>query len=214
MKKGEKKKQRKALKKHRKAKLARSAARPISSRGAPRRIRQARSFPIDGCWTRSDWREHGVTVVVIARRQPDGKITFGNYLVDLYCLGLKNTFADMDVPQREFRRRHLKESFPDGKPIEITPALAHEIIYGSIEYARQFGFRPHRDFKYSERVLDPPDYHPRSGEVEFGKDGLPFFAAGPYDNAQAIIRKLMRTAGEGNFHYLAPICPIAGAWLG
>ena len=31
------------------------------------------------------------------------------------------------------------------------------------------------------------------------------FLLGPYDNARAIVGKLIRTAGEGNFDYLAKI---------
>ena len=86
--------------------------------------------------------------------------------------------------------------------MSISPVLAHEIVYGGIEYAAQFGFRPHRDFKLSQRVLDPPEAHPRAGTVEFGKDGKPFYISGPYDNPDAIVRQLSRTAGEGNFHFL------------
>ena len=44
--------------------------------------------------------------------------------------------------------------------------------------------------------------HPRSGKVKFGKDGKPLFISGPYDNAEAIVRQLARTAGEGNFDYV------------
>ncbi len=65
-----------------------------------------------------------------------------------------------------------------------------------IEYAAQFGFQPHRDFKLAQNVLDPPDAHPRTGKVEFGKDGKPFYIAGPHDNVNAILRQLARTAGK------------------
>jgi hypothetical protein len=92
-----------------------------------------------------------------------------------------------------------------GKPVEISPDLAHEIIYGGIEYAKQFGFRPHRDFDLSQFILDPPDAHPRTGKAEFGKDGKPFYISGPYDDVDAILRQLVRTAGEGNYHFMTQI---------
>jgi len=34
---------------------------------------------------------------------------------------------------------------------------------------------------------------------------MPFYAAGPYDDANAVMRTLTRTAGEGNFHFLVPV---------
>ena len=86
------------------------------------------------------------------------------------------------------------------EPCEVS--LAHELIYGSIEFARKYGFEPHRDFETASLVLDLPDLQPKKHNLEFGKDGKPFFIAGPYDNVQRIVNTLMRTAGEGNFNYL------------
>lgn len=154
-----------------------------------------------------NWKENGLAVVVVARRQPDGNIVFGNYLVDYYCLGVKNAFCNAEIPPGEFHRDYLMRMFRGEQPLGISPALAHELIYGSIEYAARFGFRPHRDFKLAQNVLDPPDRHPRSGAVEFGKDGKPFFVSGPYDNVEAIMRQLARAAGEGNYHFLTHLGP-------
>jgi hypothetical protein len=213
LKKGEKQKRQKALKRrterkqvHRQAR----AAKPTTT--ALYHIHQARNYPIEGCWTQPDWKEHGLAVIVIARRQPDGNIVFGNYLVDYYCLGLKDTYYNADVPPGQFRRDHLPKMFRTDPPVNISPALAHEIIYGGIEYAAQFDFHPHADFKLSRYILDPPDLHPRTGAVEFGHDGKPFYIEGPHDNTDAILRQLARTAGEGNFHYLMQIAGPPPGW--
>jgi len=169
----------------------------------------------EGCWVQESWQKDGLAVVVVARRQPNGNIVFGNYLVDCYCLGLKNTFCNADIPYDQFHHDFLPEFFRAvGKPIRISPALAHEIIYGAIEYAAQFGFRPQRDYRDSQYILDPPNVHPRSGKVTFGKDGKPFFFAGPYDNVDAIMRKLARTAGEGNYHYMVRVDGALEGWFG
>jgi hypothetical protein len=214
VKRGEKKKQRKALKKRTSRRQARQKARAAQpSSTATFHIRHARSYPIDSCWVQGDWEEGGLAVIVVARSQPDGNIVFGNYLVDFYCLGLKDTYNDANVPPGEFRRDHLPKMYRSTEPpVEIAPALAHEIIYGAIEYAGQFGFRPHRDFRRSRDILDPPDLHPRSGTVEFGHDGMPLYIQGPYDHAEAIVRRLMRTAGEGNFHYLMQVPGPQSGW--
>jgi hypothetical protein len=208
VKKGEKKKRRKALKRRAASKQARMATQTT----ALYHIRQARSYPIEGCWAQPGWDEGGLAVIAIARRQPDGNIVFGNYLVDYYCLGLKDTYYNADVPPGEFRRDYLPKMFRMGSPVGISPALAHEIIYGGIEYAAQFGFRPHSDFKRSRYILDPPDLHPRTGAVEFGYDGKPFYIEGPHDNVDAILRQLARTAGEGNYHYLMQIAGPPPDW--
>jgi hypothetical protein len=206
MKKGEKKKQQHALKRRTQSKQARKQVHALGPMTAQRHIKQARSYPLEGCWTHTGWEEGGMAVVVVARRQPDGGIVFGNYLVDYYCLGLKDTYCKADIPPGQFRQEALPWMLRRaGTPVSISPALAHEIIYGGIEYAAQFGFRPHSDFKLSQYVLDPPELHPRSGTVEFGKDGKPFYMSGPYDNVDAIIDRLRRTVGEGNFHFMTQI---------
>jgi len=215
MKKGDKKKQQKVYKRRAESKQARKQERLQGALSPLRYVRQARDYPIDGCWVRQGWEEDGLAVVAIARRQPNGNIVFGTYLVDTFCLGLKDTYFNADIPPGQFQREFLPKIFSSaGKPIKISPDLAHEIIYGGIEYARQFGFRPHSDYKLSQLVLDPPDAHPRTGQVEFGKDGKPFFVAGPHDNVDAIMRQLARTAGEGNSHYMIPLegLPVEDEW--
>jgi hypothetical protein len=205
LKKHERKKRQKALKRRTKRKRVHRQARAAKAATALYHIRQARNYPIEGCWTQPDWKEHGLAVVVIARHQPDGNIVFGNYLVDTYCLGLKDTYFNADVPPVQFRRDYLPKMFPADPPVNISPALAHEIIYGGIEYAAQFDFHPHADLKLSRYVLDPPDLHPRTGAVEFGHDGKPLYIEGPSDDTDAILRQLARTAGEGNFDFLVQI---------
>jgi len=56
------------------------------------------------------------------------------------------------------RTAHMCINAPEPCSIE----LAHEIIYGGLEYAQRLGFQPHRDFtaQFCDQVLDPPESHP------------------------------------------------------
>ena len=202
MKKGEKKRRQKALKKRTKRQQGRQRAGTARPTTALVHIRRARDYPIEGCWTQADWQDGGLAVVVVARQQPDGDLVFGVYLVDYFCLGLKDTYCNANMAPGSFHRENLPEIIPGGQPVEISPALAHEIIYGSIEYAARFGFKPHADFRRSRQILDPPDRYPCTGAVEFGHKGKPLYIQGPRDNAGAIMRQLERTAGEGNYDFL------------
>jgi len=208
---GEKKKQQKALQRRTERKEVRRRA-SITDRLNTLVFRQAGNYPIEGCWIRPDWREGGLTVLVLARRQPDGNLVFGVYMVDYYCLGLKDTCCRADVPPGEFRRKALPQILDTEQPLAISPAGAHEMIYGGIEYAAQYGFEPHADFKLSQYLLDPPDRHPRSGAIEFGYKGKPLYIQGPRDNPEAIVRQLLRTAGEGNFDYLVEVPGQSAGW--
>ncbi len=215
MKKGDKKKRDKALKRRAQSKMARGQQRAIGMiHPALRLLKQARTYSFENCWVQDDWQENGLAVVCVARRQPNGNILFGVYLVDYYCLGVKDAYFNADIPPATFQREFLPKIFrAAGKPISISADLAHEIIYGAAEYARQFGFRPHADFDRAQMVLDPPEMHPRTGAVTFGKDGKPFYISGPHDNVNAIMRQLARAAGEDNYNYLAHIDDPSKIWI-
>lgn len=183
----------------------RSRIRPVQMTGPRHYLQHARDYPIMGCWIMEGWQEHGITPVVIARQQAPDKVIFAVYMMDIYCLGVKDAFANADLSLAKFERELPKMCAH--KPIECSVELAHEVVYGGMEYAARYGFHPHRDFtdQFCDQVLDPPDAHPRSNNVVFGHEGKPFYLSGPYDNQwkiNTIINTLRRTAGEGNFHYV------------
>lgn len=166
-----------------------------------RPVPNATAFPIHACWVQRGWRESGLALITIVRRQPRDRYAIGGFLADFYCLGVKEAFS---------RGGYLADDLDDlidgtysvepQEPMDV--ALAHELIYGSIEYAARLGFKPHRDFAIAKCMLDPPDAHPRTGEVPFGFDGQPYYIQGPNDNWTAIVEQLERTVGEGNFGFL------------
>ncbi len=165
----------------------------------------AREYPFYGCWIMAGWKESGITPIVVAREQEPGRIMFGIYEVDLYCLGIKDVFTRVDYSLNRFRRDLPKfcAGYPEQCPIE----LAHEIIYGALEYAEKLGFQPHPDFKnqLADLMLAPADAYLRTNQVTFGKDGKPLFVAGPYDDERRcrfVINTLINSCGEGNFDYL------------
>jgi hypothetical protein len=205
-----KKRQKQVMKKRRKAKLAASkriqnALVALSTRAL---LRKAREFPIVECHISRAWKkqgEEGLVQVVIARKQPDGAVVVGTYLLDVYCLGLKDTFADAGVRMSVFRERILAGLHHQTPMEKCPPELAHQIIYQAIDYAAKFGFRPQKDWKFSQFVLEKRGTFKENYDLKFGKDGKPFFIQGPYDNAKAIIDRLERTAGSGNYDYVAMV---------
>lgn len=170
-----------------------------------RHLTHAREYPLYGCWVMKTWQEGGMTPIVVARQQEFRRIVFGVYLVDYYCLGIKNAFTRTDYSFSKFERELpiLCNSEPEPCSVEF----AHEMVYGALEYADKLGFQPHPDFYQlgANLVLDPPEAHPRVDHIAFGHDGKPFYVSGPNDTeamTSFVIRTLKRTCGEGNFDYL------------
>ena len=200
-----KRRQKKLMKKRqkdkaRKKKLAGST--PFALLTARRKILQARNFSIYECLINPSWKEGGLATILLSRQQPNGHILFGFYLVDIYCLGLKNTFCNADFSLWRYETEVRERIHPEEDPVECPISLAHHIVYGGIEFAAQFGFRPNKDFELSQYVLEDKNSIESCEGIEFGKDGQPFYIAGPDDNVGYIIRQLESKAGEGNFKFI------------
>lgn len=168
-------------------------------------INNARELPIQECLINPQWKEEGMATILISRKQADGKLAFGTFMVDTFCLGLKNTFCNANITSDEYENTFKEKMYSLTSYIECDIDLAHQIIYGAIDFARELGFDPQRDFKLSRYILEEPSEKYSSDHLEFGKDGKPFYIAGPDDNAEHIIRKLSAKIGDGGFNFTAPV---------
>jgi hypothetical protein len=167
-------------------------------------IERAKQFPIHECLVNEGWQDQGLAHILLSRKQRNNGLIIGVFLVDIYCLGLKNAFCNANISSEEYDK--LKFGMSQESPlITCDPMLANRIIYGAIEYARKLGFEPQKDFALSRFVLDEPSDADLSFNVEFGKNGKPLYIAGPNDNVDHVMKQLIKNAGEGKFHYLLPV---------
>lgn len=152
----------------------------------------------------------GVAGVLVARRDRPRRVSVGGYLVDVYCLGVKNALGPRVMKDDDLAsfRRSFFEGFADaGPPLEAPLDLARHLVCGAVDYARGLGFEPH------------PDYAPVAGHlgrweqasaITFGRDGVPYYVQGPYDNGSSVLRTLNRTVGQDNFRFIAGAEAAAG----
>lgn len=191
-------------KKARRSQIVKSPFRVEPSSRSPRQhLRHARDYPIDECLINEDWADpYALVQVVVARRQPDGDIAFGVYLIDKGCLGLKQTFCNVGFSRKKYRDEVVGRLEENQALESCSPELAHQIIYQAIDYATRWGFKPHKDFRDTRRILVPRGVYEEEHEIEFGLDGQPFYFSGPYDKVDIIRRKLDRTAGQGNYRFI------------
>ena len=141
----------------------------------------------------------GLGQVVVARAIR-GRYQLCVFLVDYWCLGVKDALGPRSCNRNEFASsmNQIFKNFPEGYR-EISLQQAQAIVLGAEEYAEHLGFKPHSDFNKSRPFLGEWDGEPK---LEFGRDGKPFFISGPYDNADRIFNTIMKSVGEGNFNYM------------
>jgi hypothetical protein len=148
--------------------------------------------------------EAGIGHVVVSRFKSEGRVESGVFLLDVYCLGVKDAFFTI-LHVSEHEERLLDRVFRDGRQA-LSPACARKLVQDAISYARTLGFEPHSDFKQAARVFGGIAADECQTPFTFGKDGKPLYIQGPHDSpvkAERIMKLLHAKCGEGNYHYLA-----------
>ncbi|PZH16453.1 helix-turn-helix domain containing protein [Streptomyces sp. NTH33] len=182
--------------------------------------------PVVGCWVNAGWsagldlagapdwaaadpvgREPdpdtgGFAQILLARRERASRVTVTGFLVDVYCLGVKNVTGP-EVMGSGSLTTYVPTYYSafDHSPLPIRAEQAQAIVHGAVAYARGLGFEPATDFADAAVHLGTPPGDRLT--IGFGRDGKPFYFSGPYDNPRKVVQTLERTCGNGNYHYVA-----------
>jgi hypothetical protein len=175
--------------------------------GVRERLTAARDAPIHDCMIADSIDDEGFGILVLSR-DCKSEIAFASFLVDRYCLGVKDVDADV-LPRTEYAG--LIDCYKERMTFdEITPATARRLVEDAVAYARELGFPPHRDYAKGRPIFG--DINPDLADeiFEMGKDGKPLYISGPDDapfRSNAILNTLEKTCGPGNYHFLVGIDP-------
>ncbi|MBA2323191.1 MAG: helix-turn-helix domain-containing protein [Pseudonocardiales bacterium] len=148
-----------------------------------------------GCWVSPGWRRNlhihghhdwldvpatddgaeGLAGVVVARHERPYPVSAAGYLVDTYCLGVKNalgprSMSDSDLPT--FLRRFFAAFGGDAVPLEASLELTRHLVWGAVQHARRLGFGPHPDLAPVSGHLGTWD---ETSAITFGHDGVPYY---------------------------------------
>lgn len=144
--------------------------------------------------------------VLISRKLPDGRIAFGAFLLDVFCLGVKNAFPGITPPEDYAEMRESLGSTME--LVSIEPACARKLTEGAVAYARDLGLPPHADYRKTQPIFGNVDPSACPHEYAYGKDGKPVFIAGPDDSparCRRIISVLTDRLGPDRFEYTVPL---------
>jgi len=167
------------------------------------RLQRAANWPVVQALASDELWDDGIGYLAIARQDPGGQIVFALFLVDVYCLGVKNAFWRAGT--REDLQDMVEQMEVTQTMVAIAPACLAKTVKGAVEYAQSFGFRPHPDYRHASTLLDGIDPSTCPHQLAFGRDGKPFYMQGPNESlAQAAaIAERVRDAG-GHFTIALP----------
>lgn len=163
-------------------------------------IREGLKQPIAECLATHSDCDTGMTAIMVVKPVTYDIQLLGAFVVDTYCLGVKDCFLRVGHPEQIEEQRE--------EMVPMPPEDAKKLILGAVEYAEGLGFPPPKEFRQAMRIFEGVDENASGKSYTFGRDGKPFFIAGPHDSAgkcRLVMSQLAKTCGEGNYHYMLPV---------
>lgn len=164
----------------------------------------AATYPVHECLVSKQLFDVGLGSVLVSRKLQSGMIAMSLFLVDVYCLGVKDAMFSVMDPEEYGLRLGKLAGTQTLEPAE--PSCVRKLVEGAIAYAQDLGFAPHRDYEAAGRIFGEIDPAACLENYEFGKDGKPFYVSGPLDSpakSKRIIDTLTERLGPEGFHFMA-----------
>lgn len=146
--------------------------------------------------------------LVVSRKHINGNLTYAAFLVDLYCLGVKDTTFAFNRSVLEYDEMITSYNQEDFRLKRIDYKLAHNIIFAGYDFATEIGLPSHPDFNKTTRfILEEDDEKIELIEVACGMNGIPTLIMGPDNEAECkrTMVKLNFTIGESGYRVINEI---------
>ena len=129
-------------------------------------------------WRSADLFDSGYGYLVVSRFKADGRVEAGFFLLDVFCLGVKDAGYHHFRSIADYQEGLIGSFFPDENPVRMTPEAARKLTEGAISYAKGLGFSPAADYKKASRVFGGVTTANCHEQFMFGKNGKPLYAQG------------------------------------
>lgn len=160
---------------------------------------RVRNLPIGQCTIDKEWKNIGLTFIVVPRLHKQGTYTIGTYLVDTFCRGIVDSTYYFNISEEAYQEQLtlMGEHFDRE---EIDYVEAHNIIYGAIAFAETAGIQPHKSFELTRYILEEDTEDIPLIDYEFGKEEKHFLVAKDKIEASRYLPLLTKNLGD-NFGY-------------
>ena len=195
---------------HRQKKLAKKKKkRSVTVKKVTRSMTKAKAYakyPIHECLIPDNLFSSGIGELVVARRTPSGDIAFGAFVIDVFCLGVKDAmFLVMSEHEYEHKIKAGMARAANRAFEKIHQTSAKKLLDGLIKYSKELGFAPHPDYKNAYDIFGDIDTSVSPEKYTYGREGKPFYVNGPYESEadiKRILNTLTKSCGEGGFDSL------------
>jgi hypothetical protein len=163
---------------------------------------RAARFPIHDCLIPDNLFEFGIGTVILSRSLPNGELALTMFLVDVFCLGIKDAFYRI-LSQREYEL-YVDQIAGNTDLESVHPSCLRKLVEGAVQYARELGFAPHSDYGRAAKLFGDIDAAACPVRYTFGKNGKPVYISGTHESpaqSRRILETLARRLGPDEFHF-------------
>lgn len=161
-----------------------------------------RSVKIAQCYMTSQagWGE-GEGYVVVIREHTGGKKSFAVYLVDRWCVGVKDTFFNVRVGD-DVVEDMLNRMNRSGNLEEVSYEQAHNMVWGAVAFAEEAGIKPCKDFAIAQYYLEEDTDDVPLIEYDYGVDGKYYLVAKDNLELSKYLQPMRKNLAEGDYEYV------------
>ncbi|MDE6442904.1 MAG: hypothetical protein K2K64_00570 [Muribaculaceae bacterium] len=154
---------------------------------------KASNLPLYKCFISKNYKEAGEVIAIISRTRGNGKLCTANFLIDLWCLGIKDVFGNVNLEKERFDD-YIKEN--SEILMECDYPLVHNMIYGAEEFAEEIEINPHPSFRLWKNLLAEDNDDIPLMEMEFGRNGKYLLITEAGSPEAMLIPKLKKKLGD------------------
>lgn len=164
----------------RKAVVAEKRKLELLNDSLPARVLRAAQAPIQHCLQCGELFESGMATLVLARGVTSYNLTVAGFLIDAWCLGVKDTFFHTSGAASF---EDLLDRMEAAGPVtSVDPAYARKLLRDAAAWAASLGIAPHRDFAALEKFFGDVEADACDATFQFGRNGEPTYISGPSES--------------------------------
>jgi hypothetical protein len=165
----------------------------------PARVLRAAHAPIQHCFLTESVFDIGMGTLVLARGATTHYVAFGSFLIDVFCLGIKDVM--FEAVESEVFDMYMDATDAGSPMVSVEPSYGRKLLRDLAAWSQSIGFAPHPDFAAVERMFGDVSADASDAVFRFGRDGEPFYIPGPTETAPLVrrrIEQLQKYLGENS----------------
>lgn len=170
-------------------------------------LKRSAAAPILHCCVTKELWQSGLGQLLFSRHLPTGDVAYTIYLLDVYCLGVKDVVLGVST-WVDYQERIVQRMLQFLDFVDLTAEGARKIVEGAVAFAGNLGFPPPADYQKAQLLFGSVDASACPEEFRFGLNGKPCFMPGLHDGSfrcQQITTQLTKKLGADGFDYVMPV---------